>query len=74
MPKGTVAPGAEQTVNFIFTPPQSDDLLKGIKALKGIGQFVESTWELKLIGGFVEPGHPDPVFVEVVLRAYVEQI
>jgi len=29
-------------------------------------------WELKLIGGFFEPGQPDPVFIDVVLRAYVE--
>ena len=49
-------------------------MLKGIAALKGIGQFVESTWELKLMGGFVENGMPDPVFVDIVLNAYVEQI
>jgi len=46
--------------------------LKDIKALKGIGQWVESVWELKLIGGFFEPGQPDPVFIDIVLRAYVE--
>jgi len=49
-------------------------LLKNITALKGIGQWVESVWELKLIGGYTEPGSPDPVIADVVLRAYVEQI
>lgn len=62
----------EQVITFIFTPPKQDDMLKGIGALKGIGQFVESVWELKLIGGFVEPGQPDPQTVDIVLKAYVE--
>ena len=74
LPKGTVAGGQESVITFNFTPPQTDELLKDIKALKGIGQWVESVWELKLIGGFFEPGQPDPVFIDVVLRAYVEQI
>lgn len=73
-PKGAVAGGQEQVVKFMFSPPQTDELLKDITALKGIGQWVESVWELKLIGGFVEPGQPDPLLVDVVLRAYVEQI
>ena len=73
-PKGTAAGGQEHKVNFQFTPPQTDELLKDITALKGIGQWVENIWELKLIGGFVEPGQPDPMFIDVVLRAYVEQI
>lgn len=71
-PKGAVAGGAEQIVKFIFSPPQTDELLKDITALKGIGQWVESVWELKLIGGYVEAGQPDSVMVDVVLRAYVE--
>jgi len=61
-------------VTFSFTPPNQDDLLKDITALRGIGQWVESVWELKLIGGYVEPGTPDPIVVDVILRAYVEQI
>lgn len=73
-PKGTAAGGQEHQITFSFTPPQTDELLKDIQALKGIGQWVENVWELKLIGGFVEPGQPDPVFVDIVLRAYVEQI
>lgn len=74
VPKGTVQGGTDATISFSFKPPETDDLLRNITALKGIGQWVESVWELKLIGGFVEPGSPDPLIVDVVLRAYVEQI
>jgi hypothetical protein len=74
LPRGTVQGGAEQEISFSFTPPLVDELLKGIGALKGIGQWVENTWELKLSGGFVEPGQVDPMVVNVTLRAYVEQI
>jgi hypothetical protein len=49
-------------------------MLKDIGALKGIGQWVESIWDLKLQGGFIEAGMPDPLVIEVVLRAYVQQI
>jgi len=70
--KATVAANTDATVTFSFTPPQTDELLKNITALKGIGQWVESVWELKLIGGYCEPGSPDPVIADVVLRAYVE--
>lgn len=73
-PKGTVQGGQEQVIKFKFNPPQVDELLKDIGALKGIGQWVENVWELKLQGGFVEPGQPDPLVVDVMLRAYVEQI
>jgi hypothetical protein len=66
--------GQEVTVKFTFNHPKQDPLLKGITALKGIGQWVESLWELKLIGGYVEPGTPDVNLVEILLRAYVEQI
>jgi len=72
--KGTVNGGQEVVVKFTFNPPKQDQLLKGIAALKGIGQWVESLWELRLIGGFVEPGQPDVNAVEILLRAYVEQI
>lgn len=72
--KGTVPGGAEQLISFTFTPPKMDELLKGIGALKGIGQWVETTWELKLAGGFVEAGQPDAKSVSIVLKAYVEQI
>lgn len=72
--RGTVAGGTEQVVTFTFNPPKTDELLKNIGALKGIGQWVENVWELKLAGGFVEPGQADAKTVNVVLRAYVEQI
>jgi len=73
--KGNLAGGQEQVIKFTFNPPKSDPLLKGIDSLRGIGQWVESLWELKLIGGFVaEAGQSDSLTVEVLLRAYVEQI
>ena len=73
-PKGTVAGGVETIVSFKFKPPQVDTLLKDIGALKGLGQWVESIWDLKLQGGYFETGMPDPQMIEVVLRAYVQQI
>lgn len=61
-------------MKFSFKPPAVDPLLKEIKALKGIGQWVESKWELKLQGGWAEPGVPDLQYADIILRAYVEQI
>jgi hypothetical protein len=66
--------GAEVVVTFKFKPPQVDSLLQDIGALKGIGQWIESVWECKISGGFIEPGMPDLLTIDVVLRAYVEQI
>ena len=66
--------GTEAVISFKFKPPQVDPLLKDISALKGLGQWVESVWDLKLQGGFFETGQPDPQLIEVVLRAYVQQI
>lgn len=57
--RGSVAGGNEQIVTFTFNPPKTDKLLESIGALKGIGQWVENTWELKLTGGFVNPGEID---------------
>lgn len=54
--KGNVNGGQEIIIKFTFNPPKGDPLLKGIQALKGIGQWVESLWELKLTGGFLEAG------------------
>ena len=64
--------GQEMVIKFTFKPPSIDPLLKDIVALKGIGQWVESVWECKLNGGFVEPGTTDAFSVDVILRAYVE--
>jgi hypothetical protein len=61
-------------VTFKFKPPQVDSLLQDIGALKGIGQWIESIWECKISGGFIEPGVTDLVVIEVILRAYVQQI
>jgi hypothetical protein len=73
-PKGALGTGQELVLKFTFNHPKVDPLLKDIAALKGIGQWVESLWELKLIGGFVEAGQSETLPVEIVLRAYVEQI
>jgi hypothetical protein len=35
--KGTVVGGTESVVKFLFIPPQVDNLLRNIGALKGIG-------------------------------------
>lgn len=61
-------------MTFKFKPPQVDPLLQSIGALKGIGQWVESIWECRITGGFIEPGSVDLLTVDVVLRAYVQQI
>ena len=74
MMKGQVNGGIETTVSVKFTPPKQDPLLKDIAALKGLGQWVESIWELKITGGYVEPGKPDLQSYHVVMKAYVEQI
>jgi hypothetical protein len=66
-----VAGGTETVVSFKFKPPQVDTLLKDIDALKGLGQWVESVWDLKLQGGYFEQGMTDPQMIEIVLRAYV---
>jgi hypothetical protein len=72
MMKGVINGGQEQVVSFKFKPPQVENLLKDIVALRGIGQWVESIWECKLQGGFIEPGSADPLCIEIVLRAYVQ--
>lgn len=72
LPKNAVNSGAETVITFKFKPPQVDPLLQDIKALKGIGQWIESIWECKISGGFIEAGQPDLTSIDVVLRAYVE--
>lgn len=37
--KAAVAPGTETIVTFKFNPPQVDQFISGIDALKGIGQW-----------------------------------
>ena len=53
-------------IKFTFKPPSIDPLLKDIGALKGIGQWVESVWECKLSGGFIEQGTTDAFSVAAV--------
>lgn len=72
--KGTIPGGQEIVVKFIFKPPKKDVLLQDIGALRGLGQWVESVWECRLSGGFINPGEADAHVINVTLRAYVEQI
>jgi len=61
-------------LNIKFNPPKQDPLLKDIVALKGIGQWVESNWDLKITGGFIQPGKQDLEVYQITLWAYAEQI
>ena len=72
LPKNPVNSGTEAIITFKFKPPQVDQLLQDIGALKGIGQWVESIWECKITGGFIEVGSADLITIDIVLRAYVE--
>ena len=40
----------------------------------GVGQWKDIKVELKLSGGFVKPGAVDAISLDVILRAYVNQI
>ncbi len=72
--KGALNSGQELIVDLKFTHPKRDPLLENIASLRGIGQWVESVWEIKITGGYIEPGVPDLKTYDLVLRAYVEQI
>eukprot|EP01022_Parablepharisma_sp_SALTPOND_P031487 TRINITY_DN802_c0_g1_i1.p3 TRINITY_DN802_c0_g1~~TRINITY_DN802_c0_g1_i1.p3 ORF type:complete len:858 (-),score=118.40 TRINITY_DN802_c0_g1_i1:994-3567(-) len=72
-PKGNVQPKQEQIIKFSYTPPKKDPNLENIKAIQGIGQWVQTKCELKLIGGYLAGGS-DTLVYDIVLRAYAEQI
>ena len=73
IPKGAVNSGQETVVEIKFTPPEIP-AQSNLECLRGIGQWVEQTWECKITGGFLQPGETDLKVYDVVLRAYVEQI
>ncbi len=73
-PKGTVNAGSEVSVTFTLKKPARDPLLKELSCLDGIGMWITTKAELKLVGGFVSAGAADAVSVEILLRAYIEQI
>ena len=57
-----------------FKPAEPDPFIADIKAFKGIGQWIEVKGELKVAGGFIQPGSEDAFTVAVRLRAYIEKI
>ena len=73
-PKGTVNAGSDVYVTFTLKKPGRDPLLRELSCLNDIGMWVTTKAELKLVGGFVNNGATDAVSVEVLLRAYIEQI
>lgn len=74
IPKGNVLPGGEQRITFSYNRPAVDPIVSELEVLRGIGQWIENTIELKLQGGWISPGSPDAIIVPVLLRAYVQQI
>lgn len=73
-PKGGVNGGTETVITFNFKKPTPDPITKDIDCLRGVGMWVTSKAEVKISGGFIQPGAQDAVVVEVLLKAYVEQI
>jgi hypothetical protein len=75
-------PGQEVTAIFNFKRPTKDPLFviqiliikASISSLNDIGMWVATKVELKLSGGFVPVGVTDAITVELILKAYVEQI
>ena len=43
-------------------------------AVEGIGQWVEQKAEIKIAGGLARQGFPEQFNIEVILRAYIDQI
>jgi len=72
--KDTVPAGSSKTVTFTFKPPQRDAFIGNIVALEGIGQWIEQKAEIKIAGGLARQGYPEQFSMEVVLRAYIDQI
>lgn len=72
--KIAVAPGSETIVSFKFTPPQKDEFIADVEALKGVGQWREMKAEAKLSGGYFREGVVDVWSFDIILRAYIDQI
>ncbi len=72
--KGTVNAGSEVNITFMFKKPARDPLLKDLVCLNDIGMWITTKAELKLVGGFLNVGANDAVSIEILLRAYIEQI
>jgi hypothetical protein len=76
MPKGTITPGSEIIVPFIFKKPAKDPLLKDIDFLIDIGMWVTCKAELKISGGYIpaNSGIQEITTAEIIFKAYVENI
>jgi hypothetical protein len=72
--KGSLNSGNESIATFTFKKPQSDPLLGNIAELKGIGMWITSKAEIRLTGGFVNQGFNDLSVIEIILKAYVDQL
>ena len=72
--KGTINSGQEIVITFGYKKPNADPLIKDVECLKGVGMWVESKVELKINGGFIQQNMNDNASVNIILKAYVEQI
>jgi hypothetical protein len=66
--------GSENVISFTLKKPAKDALLKDLDFLNDIGMWITTKAELKISGGFCPAGVTDAFTVEVLLRAYIEQI
>jgi len=72
--KGTINAGSEVNITFTLKRPGRDPLLKDLTCLNDIGMWITTKAELKLVGGFVNAGAIDALSIDILLRAYIEQI
>ena len=72
--KGSVNAGSEVIITFNLKKPGRDPLLKELTCLNDVGMWVTTKAELKLAGGFINTGTNDSVLIDILLRAYIEQI
>ena len=73
-PKGSINAGSEVVISFGFKKPAPDPLTQDIECLKGVGTWITSKVELKINGGYIQPGAVDAVVVDIYLKAYIEQL
>jgi hypothetical protein len=64
----------EAVVTFNYKKPNKDPILKDLECLNDIGMWITTKVELKISGGFIYPNTADIATIEILLRAYVEQI
>jgi hypothetical protein len=72
--KGSVNSGQEIVITFGYKKPSADPLIKDVECLRGVGMWVESKVELKINGGFIQTNMTDNASINIILKAYIEQI